>query len=110
MRLSRCCRLEVIRIWQLQGWNQGLMAITPRLTHVGLHQRACALQLRCGETRPVPQHGRHPLLLTLVAAKSPVEIRERQAHQQIAAWSGIENAGVVDDGEAIPARPQTGHA
>lgn len=44
---------------------------------------------------PVPQHGVDPLLMNLVGPTSPVELRERQAHHQIAEWSGIENAGVV---------------
>ena len=63
--------------------------------------RAGALQLLSGEIRPVPQYGRNPLFVNLVAPAGPVEIRERQPHQQIAEWSRIENASVVDDGEAI---------
>jgi hypothetical protein len=29
--------MAVLRIWQLQGWNQGLMAIHQRITHVSIH-------------------------------------------------------------------------
>ena len=36
--------MAVIRVWQLQGWDQGLMAIHQRITHVGIHERAGALQ------------------------------------------------------------------
>ena len=54
-----------------------LMAIDQRITHVSIHQRAGALQLSSAEIRPVPQHGRHPLLMNLVAPASSVEIRER---------------------------------
>ena len=71
--------MAVIRVWQLQGWDQGLMAIHQRITHVGIHERAGALQLLSGKIRPVTQHGRHPLLVNLIAPAGPVEIRERQA-------------------------------
>jgi hypothetical protein len=76
--------MAVIRVWSFQGWNQGLITIDQRITHVSIHQRAGALQLCSGEIRPVPKHRRRPLLVNLVTPAGPIEIRERQAHQQIA--------------------------
>ena len=72
------------------------MAIHQRITHVGIHERAGALQLLSRKIRPVTQHGRHPLLVNLIAPAGPVEISERQAHQQIAEWRWIENTSVVE--------------
>ena len=93
--------MAVFRVRQLQGWDEGLLAIDQCIPHMGIHQRAGELQLLPGKIRSVPQHRPDPFLMDCIAPAGAIEILERQTQQQITKWGRIENTGVVQDGEAI---------
>ena len=91
--------MTVVRVGQLDRRDQVLKPGDQAVADMAVHQLACSVQLLGCEIGPTGQHVARPLVVDRVTPARPVQIRQRQMHQQIAQRCRVEHAGVIDDGE-----------
>jgi hypothetical protein len=62
---------------------------------MGIHQVASSLKLLPTQIWTISKHLPDPLLVDGIGPFGAVKICNRNMHQQVAQWSGIEYAGVI---------------
>jgi hypothetical protein len=91
--------MPVIWVRQIDGWDQMLKAGDQAVADVGVHQRPSPLQVSGFQVWPLLQDVALPLVVDHLRPPRPVEVGQREAHQEVAQRSRVEHACVVDDGE-----------
>jgi hypothetical protein len=99
--------VTVIRIGQaLNRWNEGLVPIYQRITHVVVHQRANPIDLLLCDVGAIGTKIPHPLLVYLLRPLSTEKPGQRQSHKEVTEWCRIEDVGIIEGGEARGMRHQ----
>jgi hypothetical protein len=88
---NRCCEhVAVVRVRQLERGDEARLPGEETVANVGVHQFPNAFNLRPGEVRSTPEAAPHPLLVNVVAPLGPVEVGERQVHQEVSQRCRVE--------------------
>ena len=76
--------MPVIGVRQCDGRAQVLKPRDEAVPHMGVHQNTGSVQILWLQVRPLPENVTNPLVMDHIRPARPVQIRQRQAHEEVA--------------------------
>ena len=100
--------VTVVRIGQIEGFNQRFEALDDAIPYALVHEVARSFEPSACQIGPIPKQTPDPLVVDHVSPFRPEQVRKGELHEQIAERCRIQNARVVENGEpgALIAHPK----
>ena len=81
--------MAIIQIRQVQRRDQLAVILNETIPHACIHQCSGTIKLFGRQIRAVAEYVANPFIMDVVCPVSPVQVRQRELHEQVAQWRRI---------------------
>lgn len=96
---GRCQHVSIVRVRELETFNEVFKSCHQAIRHRIAHQRASAIERGVCQVGTVLFDAAEAFVENLLRPACANDARIRDPHEQVAKLSGVQHAGVVDDNE-----------